>query len=271
MSEERPTKLYTALLEAMKDFGKVKKDRQNPAFRSSYATLHSILEAVEGPLNDHGLILIQRLADEGGLALITELIHAESGQSISSYASVICAEPNNPQKVGSAITYYRRYSLLTLLNLTPEEDDDGNAASKPAQRPTGQQRYDHARQHGKDPVTNDAPMWGDIEDAMADDARRYAQRLANGATAAQSNGSAPTRPTTPAAQSAPQTPATPQTNRPPEGWTTVWTEAKAQGIKDRAALEEFMGVAPGAPLDTAAVLRQLRGQSAPSAPRHEVS
>nr|MBP9898574.1 ERF family protein [Gemmatimonadales bacterium] len=93
----------------------------------------SILEAVEDPLHAQGLILVQRLVDDGGLALVTELIHAESGESINSYASVVCAEPNNPQKVGSAITYYRRYSLLTLLNLTPEEDDDGNAASKPGQ------------------------------------------------------------------------------------------------------------------------------------------
>ncbi|MBP9898927.1 MAG: ERF family protein, partial [Gemmatimonadales bacterium] len=82
MSDTPPIKLYTALLAAMRDFGTVKKDRQNPAFRSSYATLHSILEAVEDPLHAQGLILVQRLVDDGGLALVTELIHAESGESI---------------------------------------------------------------------------------------------------------------------------------------------------------------------------------------------
>lgn len=208
-----PIKLYTALLAAMRDFGAVKKDRQNPAFRSSYATLHSILEAVEGPLNDHGLILVQRLQPTGeGLLLpmlVTELIHAESGQSISSTVLVASKDPNDPQKVGGAITYFRRYSLLTLLNLTPEEDDDGNAASQPiqrqqnGQRPNGQQRYDHARQHGKDPATNDAPMWNDIEEAMEDDFRRYAQRAAGIPSSPQTNGSAPTRAAQPPIQTQP--------------------------------------------------------------------
>jgi hypothetical protein len=77
---------------------------------------------------------------------------------------VVCKDASDPQKVGGAITYFRRYSLLCLLGLTPEEDDDGNAAARPAL--TGQQRYDHARKHGKDPLTNDAPLWSQIDDAI---------------------------------------------------------------------------------------------------------
>ena len=116
-------------------------------------------------------------------------------------------------------------------------------------------------------------------------ASAFRQQLVQRPTAPYSNGSAPARVSAPpTAQNgvyaatgqsgmvrivdAPvdlAAPSAPQVNRPPEGWTTVWTEAKAQGIKDRAALERFMAVAPGAPLDTAVVLRQLRGQPAPPA------
>lgn len=133
--------LYPALLAAQRQFGAVKKDAKNPAFRSNYATLQSILETIEGPLWDNGLLVVQQFqydkiahggaAGEGTPILITRLVHAASGESIESVVAVSSKDPHDPQKVGSAITYYRRYSLLSLLGLTPEEDDDGHAASQP--------------------------------------------------------------------------------------------------------------------------------------------
>lgn len=135
MSDTRTTSLYTALLAAQRAMGPVKKDASNPAFRTKYATLQSVLETVEGPLSDNGLVLLQRfdVGDTGPL-LITEIVHAESGQSITSAVPVVSKDPTDPQKMGGAITYYRRYSLLALLGLAPE-DDDGNSAAKPAPAP----------------------------------------------------------------------------------------------------------------------------------------
>lgn len=134
MSETPPTKLYTALLAAARDFGPVLKNANNPAFRTKYADLGAVLDAVTEPLANHGILLLQRFThDQGGALLITELVHAESGQSTASVVPVVAKDPTDPQKMGGAITYYRRYSLLALLGLAPE-DDDGHAASQPAPR-----------------------------------------------------------------------------------------------------------------------------------------
>jgi hypothetical protein len=137
MSAKDTTTLYTALLAAQRAMGPVKKDASNPAFRSKYASLQSILDTIEQPLWDNGLVLVQRFEPSVNRdpVLITEIIHAASGERITSALDVVGKDRTDPQKVGSAITYARRYSLLALLGLTPEEDDDGNAAAKPAPRP----------------------------------------------------------------------------------------------------------------------------------------
>jgi len=135
MSGSTPTPgLYPALLAAMREFGPVLKNATNPAFRTKYADLGAVLDSVTDPLLNHGILLLQRFThDQGGAILITELVHAESGQSISSEVPVVSKDPTDPQKMGGAITYYRRYSILALLGLAPE-DDDGNSASTPAPR-----------------------------------------------------------------------------------------------------------------------------------------
>lgn len=130
--------LYTALLAAQRAMGPVKKDATNPAFKTRYASLQSVLETIEGPLSENGLVLLQRF-DVGaeGPVLITEIVHAETGDRVSSAVPIVGKDPTDPQKMGGAITYYRRYSLLALLGLAPE-DDDGNSAAqpRPAPRPT---------------------------------------------------------------------------------------------------------------------------------------
>lgn len=138
MSEPRPTKLYQALLLALGEMGPVLKNASNPAFRSKYADLGAVLDAVDEPLHKHGLIVLQRLGvslDPTDLPLLTTaLIHAESGEIIECCVRVVSKDPSDPQKFGGALTYYRRYSLLALLGLAPE-DDDGNAASQPPRPP----------------------------------------------------------------------------------------------------------------------------------------
>jgi hypothetical protein len=144
-TEKPPTNLYTALLAAMKAAGPVIKNAQNPHLKNYYADLSAVLDAIEQPLWDNGLLIVQRFQydtvgrnggreAEGTPILITELIHAASGECIASQVPVVSKDPTDPQKMGGAITYYRRYSLLALLGLSPE-DDDGHAASQPRPQP----------------------------------------------------------------------------------------------------------------------------------------
>lgn len=124
-----------AFVAAQKATEAVKKASSNPAFRSKYADLAGVVEAVVPALNSHGIGVIQLPTNDGELVgLTTELLH-ESGASVRCTLKMRPTK-NDPQGVGSAITYARRYSLLAMTGAAPE-DDDGNAASslKPEGRP----------------------------------------------------------------------------------------------------------------------------------------
>jgi hypothetical protein len=113
--------------------GKIKKGSDNPFFKSKYASLPDILDTISEPLLECGLIITQH--PEGEHQLTTMLIHAESGQFFESTYSMTPTK-NDPQGLGSCITYMRRYAVGSILSLNIDEDDDGNAASgkgKPVQ------------------------------------------------------------------------------------------------------------------------------------------
>lgn len=121
-----------ALVKAQKAFGPALKTHSNPAFKSRYADLGACIEAVAEALNDAGLALVQRVHEvESGVCVETLFIH-ESGQVISGGRLRVPAAKNDPQGYGSALTYARRYSLMSACGHAPE-DDDGNAATKAAQ------------------------------------------------------------------------------------------------------------------------------------------
>lgn len=121
------TTIYSKLLEAQKEIGAVKKDSDNPFFHSKYVDINGILGVVKPVLNKHCLVLIQALnVMEGRTGLTTMIIDSESGDKIES--NVFLPETNKVQETGSAITYFRRYALQSLLALEAE-DDDGNATS----------------------------------------------------------------------------------------------------------------------------------------------
>ena len=107
-----------------KEIGKITKDSKNPFFKSNYLSLNGLIDAVEGVLKDHELILMQPIKDNLVNSVIVDIT---DGSMIESSLSL----PNitDPQKLGSAITYYRRYTLQSLLGLQAE-DDDGNTATK---------------------------------------------------------------------------------------------------------------------------------------------
>ena len=105
--------------------GKVTKNANNPHFKKSYADLNAIIEAVEPILLENGLLLLQPIH---GNSVCTQIIDLESNDMIESCIDLPTGI--DPQKMGSAITYYRRYTLQSILSLQAV-DDDGNMASQP--------------------------------------------------------------------------------------------------------------------------------------------
>lgn len=120
--------LALALIKFNSLVGKVKKDSNNPFFKSKYAALPDILDAIEKPLSESGLTINQ--FPEGDHGLTTILIHAESGEYMMATYTMTPTK-NDPQGIGSCITYQRRYSIGAVLSLNIDEDDDGNKASEP--------------------------------------------------------------------------------------------------------------------------------------------
>lgn len=124
-----PAKLAAALSKAQGEMEGAKKDAANPAFRSKYADLASVWDAIRDPLTRNGLCVVQFPcpAQDGSVGLVTTLLH-ESGESISQVFYMPVKDKSNAQAVGSALTYARRYSLMAVCGIAPE-DDDGNAAA----------------------------------------------------------------------------------------------------------------------------------------------
>lgn len=122
-------KVAAALLAAQKEIGNASKDSKNPHFKSSYASLGSVIEAVKEPANKHGILIVQSLSSgTDGVSLTTRLIHT-SGQWLEDTAHAPLAKMD-AQGVGSAVTYLRRYSAASFFFIT-QADDDANEASAP--------------------------------------------------------------------------------------------------------------------------------------------
>lgn len=126
--------IATALVKAQKAFGPALKTSTNPHFKSRYADLSACVEAVIDALNANGIALVQRNIEcDSGVTVETVFVH-ESGEMLSSGPLHVPAAKSDPQGYGSALTYARRYSLMAACGIAPE-DDDGNAASGPKQKP----------------------------------------------------------------------------------------------------------------------------------------
>lgn len=122
-------KLEQALLAAQGDMPHLQRDAINPHFKSKFISLDTLMENVLPVLNKHGLVLLQLPTTvDGQPALRTRLVHAESGEGLED-TMLLMAAKDDPQGQGSAITYARRYSLMSTLGLVADEDDDGNKAT----------------------------------------------------------------------------------------------------------------------------------------------
>ena len=120
--------IYEKLFKAKQEIGRLSKDSKNPFFKSSYLSLSGLIQAVDEVLWNNNLLLLQPIESGRLKTIIIDYKQKEGVNHVSSEIEL----PNiqDPQKLGSAITYYRRYTLQSLLGLKTE-DDDGNLASKP--------------------------------------------------------------------------------------------------------------------------------------------
>lgn len=122
--------IAAALMKAQANLKPAHKDSTNPHFRSKYADLSAIWDAAKTVLAPNGLSVTQTFSNGTGgetVTIVTTLLHT-SGQWISS-ALTLKPSKADPQGVGSAITYGRRYGLSAILGIVADDDDDGNAAS----------------------------------------------------------------------------------------------------------------------------------------------
>ena len=123
--------ITTALIAAKAQFNPIHKNKINPHFKSRYATLDEILEAIAPALLANNLLLIQPTLVRDNLTVLkTLLIHAESGEQLESELTIPAIA--DPQKLGAAMTYYRRFSICSLLAIAPDDDDDGTTTKATA-------------------------------------------------------------------------------------------------------------------------------------------
>jgi hypothetical protein len=121
----------------------VKFDKENPFYKSRYATLSAIMTTIRKPLANNGLAIVQKIesvinsvdgiAKSSEIKIITKLLH-KSGQEIETALSL--SAMTDVQKMGSTITYGRRYALSALLGIVSDDDEDGNEAKPPVQNQT---------------------------------------------------------------------------------------------------------------------------------------
>ena len=124
-----PATLAAALAAAQARMGHAHLDGKNPHFRSRFATLKSVIDAVRPALTAEGIAYVQLTGwADGRVTVTTRLLYGDEVQE-----STVSARPqkDDPQSLGSAITYLRRYSLAAMCGIAADEDDDGHTASSP--------------------------------------------------------------------------------------------------------------------------------------------
>jgi hypothetical protein len=122
-------KLAAALAKAQGVIEDAVKDAQNPHFKSKFADLSSVRAAIRGPLSDNGIAYVQLVRSGGKAVEVETLLLHDSGQVIGDTLTIPLLQ-NTPQAVGSAISYGRRYSLMSIVGLAADDDDAENAMNR---------------------------------------------------------------------------------------------------------------------------------------------
>jgi len=153
--------LAIALCKFQASIGKVKKEATNPYFKSKYASLANILDVIQKPLAEAGLSFTQF---PDGDTLTTLLMH-DSGEWIEASYTMPVVKANDPQAMGSAITYARRYALGAALGLNIDEDDDGEKAMQRNQK-IEEKPYLNPAMTAWEQATKHIQQGGKIEDVL---------------------------------------------------------------------------------------------------------
>jgi len=134
-NSDQCAELYGALAKAQGMMGRAFKDANNPAFRTKYTSLASVLEAILPAFNAAGLCVLQHPVLDQDVVHLTTLITHESGQWIRSVCSMPVAGKKDAHAVGSAISYLRRYTLASICGVIQSDDDGNDAAGAAPQAP----------------------------------------------------------------------------------------------------------------------------------------
>ena len=150
------------------------KDSSNPFFRSAYADLASVWDAIRGPLSANGLSIIQMPSAEGSKVTVTTILCHSSGQWMSSELTMTAKrqlkdgggweELDTPQAIGSTITYARRYALQSVAGVAPEDDDGERAQGR--QTPT--------QKRGAPPPNDSTQLLTTIRETLNDISKDFA-------------------------------------------------------------------------------------------------
>lgn len=150
-------KLFSALVKAQAEMGKLVKDSQNPHLKNKYASLAAVLDTCRQPLANNGIVLYQEAStalDMPQHVIVTStLVHGESGESVTASLPIPLTQ-NTAQGIGSAITYGRRYLAMAQCGLAPDDDDDddGNKASGRTVTPQPVKPAQNGAQHRQPPA-----------------------------------------------------------------------------------------------------------------------
>jgi len=136
--------LASALASAFAEIEGATKDKVNPHFKAKYADLSSVIDAIKPALVKHRLFFTQSTHEAQGGVCVETIIHHESGDQFSFGKLFMPATKGDAQGFGSALTYARRYSLMTAFGV-PAEDDDGNAAARPVANDAGRSNGDNGK------------------------------------------------------------------------------------------------------------------------------
>ena len=131
MHSENIAEIAAALAKAQSEMQNPQFDSKNPHFKSSYASLASVRNAVVPVLAKHGISVMQDVVSNPEGVTCTQLLAHTSGQWIRTAGMFVPVDKFNAHGFGSATTYARRFSLMALACVVGDDDDDGNAAAAP--------------------------------------------------------------------------------------------------------------------------------------------
>jgi hypothetical protein len=166
---EQINELAEALAKAQGAVDNAAKASNNPHFKTKYADLASVREAIREPFSANGLSYVQFLRWSPNVVEIETMLMHKSGQFLSDTLPMPIGK-NDAQAVGSAATYGRRYSLMAIAGIAPDEDDDGNAAVASSPRPSNVNgNYAPARPSAPEPRRQITPAPVQVDDTPFDD------------------------------------------------------------------------------------------------------